>query len=107
MLGEVVKTFDVNSAATYTAKFVIAPEVTDVQREKIYNMAKKVFRCMSFKGYAKMSFRLADERVLLRRVSVIPGFTPESSIMMLMKASGYEYSDAIDRLIGLAIDVTV
>ena len=105
VLGEVVKKFDVNSAAIYTGGFVVAPEVTDTQREKIYAMAKKIFRCMSFKGYAKMSFRLAGERVLLRRVSVIPGFTPESAIMILMKASGYDYSDAIDRLIGLAIDI--
>ena len=95
----------VNSSAIYTGGFIVDPEVTDTQREKIYAMAKKIFRCMSFKGYAKMSFRLAGERVLLRRVSVIPGFTPESAIMILMKASGYEYSDAIDRLIGLAIDI--
>ena len=105
VLGEVVKKFDVNSSAIYTGGFIVNPEVTDTQREKIYAMAKKIFRCMSFKGYAKMSFRLAGERVLLRRVSVIPGFTPESAIMILMKASGYEYSDAIDRLIGLAIDI--
>jgi D-alanine--D-alanine ligase len=105
VLGEVVKKYDINSAAAYTAEFVIAPEVTDIQRETIYNMAKKVFRCLSFKGYAKMSFRLAGERVLLRRVSVVPGFTPESASMILMKASGYDYSDAIDRLIGLAIDI--
>ena len=105
VLGEVVKKYGTNSAASYTAEFVIAPEVTDAQRDKIYNMAKKVFRCMSFKGYAKMSFRLTGDRVLLRRVAVIPGFTSESALMMLMKASGYEFSDALNRLIGLAIDV--
>lgn len=107
VLGEVVKKFDVNASAAYTGGFIVDPDVTDTQREKIYTMAKKIFRCMSFKGYAKMSFRLAGDRVLLRRVSVVPGFTPESTIMLLMKASGYEYSAAIDRLIGLAIDIDV
>ena len=105
VLGEVVKDHGINSAVSYTADYIIAPEVTPEQRDKIYNTAKKVFRFFSFKGYAKMSFRLAGDRVMLRRVSVIPGFTPESSFMRLMKASGYEYSDAINRLVSLAVDV--
>ena len=52
-----------------------------------------------------MSFRLADEgRVLLRRITPIPGFTPESSLLMLMRESGYDYPEAINKLISLAID---
>ncbi len=107
VLGEVVKTFDINSAAAYTASFTIDPELTDEQRNKIYETAKKVFRTLSFKGCARMSFRLAGERVMLRRISAIPGFTPESAMMLLMKGSGYEYSDALDKLVSLAIDADV
>ena len=106
-LGEVVKTFGVNSAVAYTAEMRLNPEMTDAQRDKIYTTAKKVFRCFNFKGYAKMSFRLAGDRVLLRRISAIPGFTPESALMVLMRASGYSYSDAINRLVGLALDVDI
>lgn len=104
VLAEVVKHFDVNSAVAYTAEYKIAPEMTDEQRDKIYTTAEKVFRCMSFKGYAKMSFRLAGNRVMLRRIAVIPGLTSESALMILMRESGYSYSEAVDRLVGLAID---
>ena len=60
---------------------------------------------MSFKGSAKMSFRLSDNRVLLRRIHTIPGYTPESVVPVLMSESGYTYSDTIDRLISLAMDI--
>ncbi|MBP3854243.1 MAG: hypothetical protein IK990_01340 [Ruminiclostridium sp.] len=107
VLGEVDKTYGINSAAAYTAEFVVPPEMTDTQREKIYAYATKVFRCLSFKGYAKMSFRLAGDRVMLRTISVIPGFTSESALMILMRESGYSYSDALNRLIGLALDMDI
>ena len=107
VLGEVVKKFDLNSAVSYTADFVVAPEVTDEQRDKIFDTAKKAFRCMNFKGYAKMSMCLAGDRVLLKRITVIPGFTPESAFMILMRASGYDYSAALNRLVSLAIDTDI
>lgn len=106
VLGEIAKKHGINSAAAYTAEFKADPELTDEQRNEIIGTAKKVFRCLSFKGCAKMSFRLADEgRILLRRITPIPGFTPESSLLMLMRESGYSYPEAVDKLIGLAIDV--
>jgi len=105
VLGEIVKKHRINSAAAYTAEFAANPVLTDEQREKIVSTAKKVFSCLSFKGCAKMSFRLADEgRVLLRRITPIPGFTPESSLMILMRESGFSYAGAVDKLISLAIE---
>ena len=105
VLGELVKTYNVNSAAAYTAEYTVAPEIPAEQRDKIFSVAKRVFRYLSFKGYAKLSFRISGDRVMLRRISVIPGFTPESPMMILMRESGYEYGDALNRLIGLATDM--
>ena len=105
VLGESVKTYDINSGAAYTAEYVVAPYVDEKQRDRIYSIAKNVFRSLGFKGFVKMSFRLSGDRVMLRRISVIPGFTPESSLMLLMNASGYSYGEALDRLIGLATDM--
>ena len=103
-LGEVVKRFDVNSAVAYTAEFTLDPELTDEQEDRIYDTARRVFRTLNFKGCARMSFRIAGDRVMLRRISAIPGFTPESAMMLLMKGSGYDYGEAIDRLVSIAID---
>ncbi|MBP5604150.1 MAG: hypothetical protein J6X60_01210 [Ruminiclostridium sp.] len=107
VLGELVKKHGINPAVEYTAEYVAAPGIPEEQRDRIYAIAKKAFRCLSFKGCAKMSFRLAGDRIMLRNISVIPGFTPESALMILMRESGYTYSRAIDRLIGLAIDIDV
>lgn len=103
--GELVKTPGTNTAVAYTAEYVPNPEITDEQRAAITRMAKKAFLCMNFKGCCKMSFRLADDRVMLRRILPIPGFTPESPLMILMRESGYSYSDAICKLVSLAIDL--
>ena len=105
VLGEIVKTYDVNSAAAYTAEFIAAPELSGEQRDRIFAVAENVFRTLGFKGCAKMSFRLSGDRVMLRRISVIPGYTPESALMILMRESGYSYSEALDRFIGLATDM--
>jgi len=103
-LGEVVKTRLNNPAASYTAEFVVNPELDYTQRRGIEQTAKRAFLCLNFKGCAKMSFRLSENRVMLRRIHTIPGYTPESVLPILMKESGYSYSEAADKLVGLAIE---
>ena len=104
-LGEVVKTPGVNTAVAYTGEYITDPELTDEQRDTIKEIAVKAFRCLNFKGCAKMSFRLSEDRIMLRRIAAIPGFTPESALMLLMRDSGYDYAEAVDRLISLATDI--
>ena len=104
-LGEVVKHPLANTAASYTAEFITNPTLEYTQRRTIEQTAKRAFLCLNFKGCAKMSFRLSDNRVMLRRIHTIPGYTPESVVPVLMSESGYTYSDTIDRLISLAMDI--
>ena len=51
-----------------------------------------------------MSFKLSGGRIMLRRIATIPGFTEESVLPMLMCESGYCYTEALDRLVNLALD---
>ncbi len=103
-LGEIVKKRDINSSVYYTADFISAPDLTAEQNERIRAIAKKAFLCLNFNGCAKMSFRISGDRIMLRRIAPIPGFAPESALMILMRESGYTYSEALDRLIGIALD---
>lgn len=51
-----------------------------------------------------MDFFLAnDGRLLVNEINTIPGFTNISMFPLLWEASGFNYSDHIDRLITLAL----
>ncbi len=106
-LGEIVRTPSDNPAVAYTAEFRVDPELTYTQRRMIEQTAKQAFLCLNYKGFAKMSFRLADNRVMLRRIATIPGYTHESVLPILMKESGCSYSDTVNKLISLATDIDV
>ena len=103
-LGEVVKQRLDNPFASYTAQFTTEPVIAPEEKEKIKAVAVKAFKVLNFKGYAKMSFKLSGGRIMLRRIATIPGFTEESVLPMLMCESGYCYTEALDRLVNLALD---
>lgn len=104
-LGQVFKTHGDNPFASYTAEFTAMTDLTADEKEKIKATAVKAFKVLSLKGAAKMSFRLSDGRVLLRRIDTIPGLTEESALPILMDESGYRYPDAVERLISLATEI--
>jgi len=104
-LGEIVRTPIDNPNASYTAEFITNPELDYTQRRAVEQTAKRAFLCLNFKGCAKMSFRLSDNRVMLRRIATIPGYTPESVLPILMSESGYSYSETVDKLVSLATDI--
>lgn len=106
-LGEIIKTPSDNPAVSYTAEFIVNPELSYTQRRSIEQTAKSAFLCLNYKGFAKMSFRLAENRVMLRRIATIPGYTPESVLPILMSESGYSYPETVCRLISSATDIDV
>lgn len=103
-IGETVKTPCESEFAGYTAEFVPKADITYNQEKAIKEMAKKAFQALNFKGYAKMCFCLSGTRILLRRISAIPGFSPESAMPRLMQASGCGYSEMLDKFITQAIE---
>lgn len=103
-VGELKKTRNDSKYASYTGEFTVVPNITAAEKEQVKSIAVKAFKVLNFKGYAKMSFKLGEGRVLLRRISTIPGFTEESVLPILMCQSGYTYPEALDRLISLTLE---
>ena len=103
-IGETVKTPCDNKYAVYTADFIPNAKLSPEEEKEIKEVAKKAFKALNFKGYAKMCFCLTDGRILLRRISAIPGFSPESSMPILMGESGYSYREMLDKFITQAIE---
>ncbi len=103
-IGETIKTRCDSKYAGYTAEFAPAAELTEEEKKNIRETAKKAYKALNFKGYAKMNFCLKDGKAMLRRISAIPGFSPESAMPVLMAESGYTYGEMLDKIITQAIE---
>lgn len=103
-IGETVKTKCESKYAGYTAEFVPHASLTPDEEKRVREVALKAYKTLNFKGFAKMCICLKDGQVLLRRINAIPGFSPESSMPMLMAESGYTYGEMLDKLITQAIE---
>lgn len=103
-VGETIKKPIENSYAGYTAEFNPKADLTAEEEKTIRETAVKAFKVLNFKGYAKMCFSLTGGRILLRRITAIPGFSPESAMPMLMAESGHTYPEMLEQLITQAIE---
>jgi len=82
------------------------PGLTDVQVERARELAVAAFVATSCEGMARADFfvREPDGEIVMNELNTIPGFTATSFYARLFAASGIEYEDLLDRLIGLAVE---
>lgn len=103
-VGETVKTPRKNPYVSCTAEFDPHASLTPVEEEQVQSVAVRAYKALGLSGYAKMSFFLCEDRLLLRRINTIPGFSEESALPLLMRASGYEYDEMLELLISSATE---
>jgi D-alanine-D-alanine ligase len=71
-------------------------------KQKIKNLAEKVYHLCDCKGFARVDFFIKNNKVYLNEINTLPGFTDISMFPMLMKSAGINYKDLINIIIGLA-----
>lgn len=84
------------------------PALVDQEiQEQIRKYAKKAFKAVDGHGFARVDFFLDKKtnQIYLNEINTIPGFTSISMYPQLIDAYGIGYSELIDRLIGLALEV--
>lgn len=101
---------------TYEAKYIDengadllipAKDVTAKMTKQLQDISVAAFKCLELKGMARVDF-LVDkdsDAIYLNEVNTIPGFTKISMYPKLWEASGVSYSDLLDQLIQLAIEL--
>jgi D-alanine-D-alanine ligase len=94
----------VNDASTG----VIPASLTPEQHDDIRARALQVYRALRCEGLARCDFFLEEDGAargfLCNEVNTMPGFTPISMFPKMLIASGWTYSEIIDRLVELAIE---
>jgi len=82
----------------------VPAEVPEAARERVRELARRVFVLCGCSGLARCDFFVDGEDVLVNELNTIPGFTETSVYGKLFEADGISYPELCDRLVRLAID---
>lgn len=86
------------------AVITIPADLSEEDRGRIREMAKKIYRVLGCRGLARVDMFLQDNgRIVLNEVNTLPGFTSYSRYPRMMDTAGITLSELIDRLIVLAL----
>jgi D-alanine-D-alanine ligase len=87
------------------ARFEIPARLPKAVVKNIQTLAVQSYRALCCEGMARVDFFLrTNGQVLVNEINTIPGFTKISMYPKMWQASGLNYSNLIDRLIGLALE---
>jgi D-alanine-D-alanine ligase len=68
-------------------------------------MSLAAFHAIDGAGLSRVDFLMSpDGEIFLNEINTMPGFTPISMYPRLWGASGLDYADLIDQLIGLGLE---
>ena len=82
----------------------VPAEISESARERVRELARRVFALCGCSGLARCDFFVDGEDVLVNELNTIPGFTETSVYGKLFEADGIAYPELCDRLIRLAIE---
>lgn len=86
-----------------TSKVHVPARISAKQAVKIKETAVLIYRALGCKGFARVDmFLQTDGTVVFNEINTIPGFTAHSRYPSMMKCTGLEFADLVDKLIETA-----
>jgi D-alanine-D-alanine ligase len=85
-------------------ELVVPAGISESARERVRELARRVFTLCGCSGLARCDFFVDGEEVLVNELNTIPGFTETSVYGKLFEADGIAYPELCDRLVRLAIE---
>jgi len=88
------------------AQLLIPARLSQNAVEQMQDIALKAFAALQCKGLARIDFFVTnEEKIFINEINTLPGFTTISMYPKLWISMGYQYSQLIDELIQLAMQV--
>jgi len=88
-----------------TAKIHMPARVDDETEKRLQEAAKKVYRVLGCRGYARVDlFLTKNQEIVFNEANTIPGFTQHSRFPKMMKGVGLDYPELVDLLIELSLE---
>jgi D-alanine-D-alanine ligase len=88
------------------SELVIPAKLTKSETRKVQQLAIAAFQAVDCSGLARVDFLMdaKTRKIYLNEINTMPGFTAISMYPKLWAATGFAYSDLIDRLIQLGLE---
>jgi D-alanine-D-alanine ligase len=82
----------------------VPARISPAATEEVRRLAVDTFLRVGCAGLARVDFFVEGERVLVNELNTLPGMTPTSAFPKLWEAAGVPWPQAVDRLLGLALE---
>ena len=85
-------------------ELVVPARISAAARARVQELAAIAFRVAGCSGLARADFFVDGDDVVLNELNTMPGFTPTSVYGKLWAASGLQYPELCERLVGIAVE---
>ena len=87
-----------------SSKIHMPARIDEKTEEEIRQTAKKIYRTLSCKGFARVDmFLTPNKEIVFNEVNTIPGFTSHSRYPNMMKGIGLAFEEVLEKLISLEV----
>lgn len=86
------------------SKTIIPAQISDRKTKEVQDLAVKAFKAIDGRGLSRVDFFIENgtDKIFINEINTLPGFTDISMYPKLFAQVGVEYTDLLDRLVGLA-----
>lgn len=85
--------------------YICPARISNNVKEKLEFYAKKLFKVLNLRDYARMDVRIRDDEIYFLEVNSAPQLVPVySDITKMAKAAGYEYDDLILKILEISME---
>lgn len=99
-----------NDFFDYEAKYkgksqeITPARISDVEKKKVINTARKVYRVLNMSGFSRSEFILVDGEPYFLEINTVPGMTEESLLPQQAKEASISLTDLFDNAIQMALN---
>jgi D-alanine-D-alanine ligase len=108
-VGEIIPVHEIyDYECKYTAgmaKEIFPADLTAEETSTVQDLARRAFRALKLRGYARIDFRMSPEGVFYcLEANTLPGMTALSLIPQAAVAAGISFPELCERIVQLAVD---
>ena len=96
--------FDFEAKYKGKSKEITPARISDVEKKKVINTARKVYRVLNMSGFSRSEFILVDGEPYFLEINTVPGMTEESLLPQQAKEASISLTDLFDNAIQMALN---
>jgi len=96
--------FDYEAKYRGKSKEITPARISEVEKKKVINTARKVYRVLNMSGFSRSEFILVDGEPYFLEINTVPGMTEESLLPQQAKEASINLTDLFDNAIQMALN---